>query len=256
MKIKFAIPCLLTALLHTSLAFAADPKNTEEPAVAPYAAALIKRAADVLGGAQNVSFSAEVWEDVAVENGPVLQVSRTVDVRMRRPDRLVAEFSSDEPQRAFYFDGKALIVHDREAGFYGSVKTPATIDETITAAEEKFDITFPIEDVLISKPFGDGAAKAKAGQHLGADKVLGVPCQHLAFQNENVDWEVWIEDGALPLVRKVVLRFKGGEKEGGILTAFFTKWDLTTALPDAAFEFLAPPDAAKIELLSAESPDK
>ncbi|WP_009961360.1 DUF2092 domain-containing protein [Verrucomicrobium spinosum] len=188
---------------------------TKETTVDPQALVIIKRASELLGDAKSSSFIAEIWEDVAVPDGPTVQVSRTVDIKMRRPDRLVIQKSSSEPERAFYYNGKELTVHDLKAGCYGSIKTPATIDAMVEAVAEKYDIALPIEDLIISKPFGDGAAKAKAGQYLGLDRVLGVTCHHVAFQNDNVEWQAWVDAGLLPVMRKVVITFKGGEDDEG-----------------------------------------
>lgn len=235
------------------------PGKSAETAVDPAAQALIKRASSLLGEAKAVSFSAEIWEDVPVEDGPTLQVSRTVDVKLRRPNRLLIQKSSTEPERAFYYNSKEITVHDLRSGCYGSIKTPPTIDAMIEVAAEKFGIELPIEDLLVSKPFGDGAAKAKAGVYLGLDRVLGVNCHHVAFQSEKVDWQAWIDAGALPVMRKAVITVKareasdqaGAEPERR-MTAILSQWDFNPHLPDLVFEFNPPADALRIEVVSAE----
>jgi hypothetical protein len=35
-----------------------------------------------------------------------------------------------------------------------------------------------------------------------------VPCNHLAFVDKNVDWQIWIEDGQRKVPRKIVLTYK------------------------------------------------
>jgi hypothetical protein len=251
MKTPSLAALYLGLLPLTALSLAAVSAQAEEakaPAVDAYAQSIIKRASDYLAEAKGVGFTAEVWEDVPVENGPVLQSTRTVEVNLRRPDRLRAEIRRADKTRALMYNGKSLTVHDAGAGCYATINTPATIDETLDAAAE-LGIEFPLEDVLLSKPFGDGASKAAAGQYLGVVEVLGKRCHHLAFQNETLDWQAWVDEGPLPLLRKAVLHFKKEEGKTS-LTALFSSWKMGSSLPLSAYEFTPPPGTSKIEIIA------
>jgi hypothetical protein len=171
-----------------------------------------------------------------------------VEVQLRRPDRLRLDVSTSVPKRSFYYDGASLTLIDRATGFFASAKTPATIDETLQAAEEKFGITFPLEDLLLSRPFGDGASKAISGSYYGLEPILGVMCHHVSFQSEVIDWQAWIEDGPVPLMRKAVIDFKN-EPGSPKWTVLLTKWDLETPLPDFVFKLDPPPGAVEIEFV-------
>ena len=155
------------------------------------------------------------------------------------------------PKRSFYYDGKAFSLLDQQKGFYGQVSAPATIDETLDKMERDYGIAFPIEDILVSKPFGNGAQNAQSAQYLGIEPVLGVNCHHLAFQYEAIDWQAWIEDGPVAVVRKVVITSKS-EENAPQLTALLSNWDFTTLLPDFIFAFDPPLGSAKIEVLLAK----
>ena len=100
--------------------------------------------------------------------------------------------------------------------------------------EETLGFSFPLEDLLLSRRFGDGASKATAGRYFGLEPILGVMCHHVSFRNQVVDWQAWIEDGAVPLVRKAVIDFKN-EPGSPRWTALLNKWDLETPLPDSSF---------------------
>ncbi len=236
----------------------AQAEEAKAPAVDAYAQSIIKRASDYLAEAKGVGFTAELWEDVPVPGGPVLQSTRTVEVNLRRPDRLRAEIRSADTARSLIYNGKSLTVHDAGAGSYGTINTPASIDETLDAAAD-LGIEFPLEDVLLSKPFGDGASQAAAGQYLGVEEVLGKRCHHLAFQNETLDWQAWVDEGPLPVLRKAVLHFKKEEAKPS-LTALFSNWKMGNSLPLSAYEFTPPPGTSKIEIIAireeaAKTPD-
>ena len=217
--------------------------------VDPYALSIIQSASNYLGSAKNVQFVAEICEDAAIEDGPILQIARTVTVSLTRPAGLRLEVAAPEPTRTFTYNGKALTIYDVRTGFYGSIDAAPSLDETISNADE-IGIHFPIEDLLVSKPFGDGASKADSGQYLGLVNVLGTECHHLAFQSKSIEWQAWVQTGAKPLVRKVAVTFK--DEDDARLTAHISNWDLDTAIPASAFTFTPPPNSTKIEVLPAE----
>jgi hypothetical protein len=77
--------------------------------------------------------------------------------------------------------------------------------------------------------------------------VLGVPCEHLAFSLGTVDWQIWIEQGARPVPRKIVITYK--DEEGTPeYAAILSNWDFQTALPDALFQFEPPAGTTKISV--------
>ena len=241
----------------TALLFAGSLTGTilaeeaeEAPKVDPKAREIIVRAVDYLANAKQFRVSAEIWQDLEVEPGEMAQFSKVVEIQLRRPDRLRLDVSTSLPKRSFYYDGASLTVLDRATGFFASAKTPATIDETLEAVEEKFGITFPLEDLLLSRPFGDGASKAISGSYYGLEPIMGVMCHHVGFRSEAIDWQAWVEDGAVPLVRKALIDFKT-EPGSPRWMVLLNKWDLETPLPDFVFQFEPPPGAVEIEFVKA-----
>ncbi len=226
---------------------------TEEKKVDPQALEMLQRAVDYLAAAKQYSVTAELWTDVPLNEEHTAQFTKVLDIKLRRPDRVQVNVKTAVPKRSFYYDGKNLTVADHAKGTYGVFATPPTIDETLTKAEEVYGVVFPIDDILLSKPFGNGAEHAKSGQYLGAGPVLGTLCHHVAFQSEGVDWQVWIQDGPRPLVRKAMMVSTDPE-DAGRITVNFKDWDLATKLPDFVFSFIPPADAMKIDVLPIEVP--
>ena len=87
-----------------------------------------------------------------------------------------------------------------------------------------------------------------SGFVVGPSVVGGIKSTHLAFRGEEVDWQIWIEDGDKPLARKFVLTSKKvtGEPQ---FTVLIRSWDLTPKLTDQMFTFVPPKGAKKIEFL-------
>ena len=98
------------------------------------------------------------------------------------------------------------------------------------------------------------AENVRTAEYLGRDTVGGLPCHHLAFTQDEVDWQLWVEVGERLLIRKVVITDKLVESRPQ-LTARFTRWNLSPRLPDLLFEFDPPEDAEEITFLP-ESPEE
>lgn len=227
---------------------AADNK----PAVEPRAEELLKRMGDYLGQAQFFSVSAEIWQDVQLSSGQRVQSGRTVELRVRRPNRLRAEIQSARRNREIFYDGEAITLFNRAQNFYGSVRISGSLDDAMDAASEGFGIAIPLEDFIRSNPQKDLLQNVTSGSSIGTVSVLGVPCEHLAFTQTNIDWQIWIENGVKPVPRKFVITYKE-EPDSPQFTALFTNWDLETKLPDFVFKFEPPAGASKIKVKDIKS---
>jgi hypothetical protein len=224
----------------------------EKPAIDPQADELLRRMSDYLAQAQFFSVSAEIWQDIQLGSGQQVQAGRTVELQVRRPDRFHAEVRSTRRNRALYYDGKTLTILNRAQNFYGSIPAPATLDEALDVASERFGIALPLEDIVVSDPYKSAMSKITAGIHLGSVTVLGVPCEHLAFSLGSVDWQIWIEQGARPVPRKIVITYQ--DEEGTPeYTAIFSNWDFQNKLSDFLFTFEPPPGVMKISVAEIKS---
>ena len=71
-------------------------------------------------------------------------------------------------------------------------------------------------------------------------------CDHYAFRQQGVDWQLWIDRGTTRLPRKLVITTTE-EPEQPQYVAVLT-WTLAPPLDDALFTFVPPADAQKIVL--------
>lgn len=235
--------CAGSCLLAVFTLTAADP----EPSLAPQADKVLRAATDFLAKAPQFTVSAEVWRDRVMEAGQKLQFTRTVDLHVRRPNGLHAEVRGALSQRGFWYDGKSLTVLDRKRNLYGSAAVPETLDAALDSARDDFGIDLPLMDLAVSDPYASATANVQKGVYLGLAPVLGVECHHLAFTQDNLDWQIWIENGPQPFIRKLVLTYKN-EEQAPQLTAVLTHWDITSPISPADFVFDPPSGTAKIEM--------
>jgi hypothetical protein len=205
----------------------------------------LHRMGDYLQHAKYFSFNADIWQDVQLSSGQQVQAARTLAFNVRRPDRLRVEVRSTRRNRQLIYDGHDITLLNRVQNFYGTVAVPGSLDKALDAAVERFGINMPLEDFLHSDPYHDLTERVQSGIDIGPTTVLGTPCEHLAFTQGNIDWQVWVETGPRPVPKKFLITYKD-EPGTPEFTAIFNKWDFSTPLPDFVFNFEPPPGASKI----------
>jgi len=245
-----SIPLTLLAIVCATVSpsFAQE----KEKVINPEADRLLHDSCTRLTNAKGYSFKAEVWEDVVIGTHKV-STTKTVAVQLRRPNGLQIDVHSPSRSRSFWYDGRSLTVLDRVKNLYGTVPAPATIDNLIADANDKFGIDFPLEDFLISDPYGTAKQEITGGAYFGKVALLGTPCHQVGFGTPKADFQLWIsDDDGLP--RKMVITYKQEPTQPQV-TAIFSDWNLKPQFSDGAFTFTPPKGAGKIEILPATGSD-
>jgi hypothetical protein len=121
---------------------------------------------------------------------------------------------------------------------------PGTIAETVKTVESRYGTEFPLADLLLEAS-GPGLVGDLTGAgYVGTSRVAGVDTDHYVYRTKDVDYQLWIQTGDKPLLRKVVITSKK-EPNHPQFTATLT-WDLTPKTDDARFAFVEPQGATKI----------
>jgi hypothetical protein len=226
-----------------------------QSAIDPTADQILRQSCDFLAHTPAFAVHAEIWKDVVLPSGHKIQVTRSIDMDLCRPDRLHVEARAHRKGRAIWYDGKTLTVLDREKNLYSVVDAPATIDETLDLAAQTYGITVPLEDLAVSDPYGSSIKNVTAGGYFGDETVLGVPCRHIGFSTDRIDWQLWIADGPQPLPQKLVITYKN-EDQSPQYTAIFAKWKLMDRAADLAFQFIPPPGSSPVPLVRQTTGEK
>ena len=116
---------------------------------------------------------------------------------------------------------------------------------------DRFGIRLPLEDLFRWNDAGSTRAEAlKSGYQLGTATLAGVKTDHYVFREDDVDWEIWIQQGDQPLPRKVVIVDRTDEARPTFIARL--QWKVNPPLTDSDFAFTPPKDAKKIELATFE----
>ncbi|CAI8767850.1 DUF2092 domain-containing protein [Methylococcus capsulatus] len=229
---------------------ATGTEHPQEQVIGPQVDLLLRQMGDYLKSAKEFSVHVDALYDDLLASGQKIQLAASDDISVRRPDRFRVRYRTDMGGKRFWYDGKTFTLLDEAHGTYAVEQTPAGIDATLDYLIGRLGFTPPLSDLLYSDPYATLKQHVVFGFQAGMSDVEGTPCHHLAFVGKNVDWQLWIEDGKLPLPRKLVITYKtlpGAPQYMAVLS----DWDFATHLPDSAFSAVIPPKADRIGFLKA-----
>ena len=234
------------AVLNVGVSAFAEPQQPPPAAIDPKADAALKHMGALLGGAKALSFTSHSTVDQSLDNGQAVQVARNQRVVVRRPDRLAAVIDADLEDLNYWYDGKRVTVLNRRTNAYSSVDAPPTIDATFDMLAGKYGLVVPLADLLFDDPYKTLMSGARSGVYVGTGYVFDTRCDHLAFRQEGVDWQIWIEQGEKPVPRKVVITYKELPARPQY-TSYLSDWNLNADVKDEQFVPKIPQDAKKVE---------
>ena len=238
------------------LAFAAlvAPAEAQQSsaAVNPAAMKALNDMASYLRSLKAFQVESATTTDEVQDDGQLIQYTAKINFVVQTPNKLLATSSSDRNERTFIYDGKTFTMFAQRAGYYATVPAPPTLRELDDALSEKYDIELPLADLFrFGSPDWKGA-DIKAATDIGPSEVGGITCEHYAFRQDDVDWQVWIQKGEYPLPRKLVITTttEPGRPQH---SATYT-WNLAPSFNEASFTFVPPAGARKIVLAAVGEP--
>jgi hypothetical protein len=234
---------LFASLFSAPIVLAESPKAGIEPRVDT----LMRDMGAYLKGADEFSFRTEVNYDQVLKSGQKVLYGRQAEISMRRPDRLHILVNGDLIQERIWYDGKTFILMDLWNNEYVKVKAPTRIDEALDFMAREYGIASPVSDVLYSDVTGVLMENVITGTYIGQPVVRGVPTHHLAFTQKNIDWQLWIEDGAHPVPRKAVITYKNVTGSPQFIV-WLSDWNFDPRLADSLFDFQPPEGAQQVPI--------
>jgi len=239
---NMVIAIVLAALPYAAIA-QSDP-------VDPQAEKLLKAATTFLAAQQRFTVETRSTLDAVLTNGQKIKFDFAVTMAVERPDRFRAQRVGDLIEQIFYYDGSKLTLYNPDDGYFATTAAPATIEEALDYARESLDLVAPGQDLLYKNAFAILTDDVVSALVVGKDVVGGVRCDHLAFRNPDLDWQIWIEEGDRPLPRRMVITSIAVEGAPEYAVEL-TKYDLEPDFGRGFFRFNPPEDATEIAFLTA-----
>jgi hypothetical protein len=236
---------LLVAAPATAAPPAAAPTAPMKQTRDPRAIAALESMGAFLRSLTTMRILGETITDDVLGDNQKVQYSGMVELTARRPDRMRANVISDRKNEQIFYDGKQFTVYQPSLGYYASFAAPPTLAGLIDIAEKRYGLDLPLVDLFAWGTERSRPADILTATHVGTSTIKGTGCDHYAFHQADVDWQVWIQQGARPLPRKLVITTIT-ERSQPEYSVVYT-WDLAPAVSDQFFTFTPPPGTHRID---------
>jgi hypothetical protein len=177
---------------------AAIPTISASHADEANAKSLLKAMSDYLAGQKAISFDYDSSLEIVGTQKQKIALASSGTLTLNRPDKLRATRKGGFANVEMVFDGKTLTLLGKNANLYAQVEAPGTIDQLVDVLRDKYHRPVPAADLLMSDPYKELMPQVTDVKDLGSGVIHGVECDHLAFRTKEVDWQIWIAQGARP----------------------------------------------------------
>jgi hypothetical protein len=242
---------LLAMLLAASSTYGQTaPAPAGQPAASAVDAASVQALKDMgtyLQSLKRFQVSTELTGERVLADGQKLQHSASASMDVERPNKIRALLHTARAERQIIYDGKTVTLYTPAQKYYSTVEFTENIGTLIDKLEARFGVEMPLSDLFL---FGTPAApldKIESAMNAGQDIVGGEVCDHYAFRQGKVDWQIWIATGGKPLPRKVVITSRLDEARPQSVSTI--AWNLKPTFKNTVFSFVPPKDAVKVELV-------
>jgi hypothetical protein len=239
----FGLPVVMVGLIVAD----ASAMTIAQAQTADDAPQILKSMSDYVASQKTISLTYDSDIEVITSEVEKIQFTSSGKVLLSRPDKVRASRTGGYADVEIVFDGKTASGLGKNINAYTQFESAGSIDQLITKLRSMSLLSAPGADLLGSHVFDDLMADVIVAKHIGRGVVDGIECEHLAFRDLDVDWQLWVEVGDRPIPRKYVITSKG---VGGApqYTLRIKDWKTDAPIGADAFVFTPPQGATKVAL--------
>ena len=241
---SWLLPALAATAVAWPLAGLAQSGDVE-----PDALALLRKSTDYLASTKQFSLVTDTTIEFVPADGQKLQFGQRVAVTVQRPNKMRTERIGELVAQTFYYDGQSLSVNLPDYRYYATAAVPATLDGMLDTARDNLNVIAPGADFVYANAYerlSDGLTSAYV---VGKAVIDGARCDHIAFRNAEVDWQVWIQEGDKPVPRKFIVTSKK-MPQSPQFTSVMSNWKTAPKVSATTFSLTPPNGAQKIDFLT------
>ena len=192
----------------------------------------------------------DVTGERVLADGQKLQHAASATLDVVRPNKVRARMVSARSERELIFDGKTVTLYTPAQKSYSSVEFAGTLDQLVDRLQQNYGVEIPLSDLFV---WGTPAApfdKIESAMNAGQDFIDEDLCDHYAFRQGNLDWQIWVTTGSRPLPRKIVITNRSDEARPQSVSLI--DWNLKPTFKDSVFTFVPPKGTTKAEIVPVE----
>lgn len=207
---------------------------------------ILKAMSDYLAAQKAISFKYDTNLEVVTKEHQKLLLASSGTMEVGRPDKIRATRSGGFANVEMTFDGKTLTLLDKDDNLYAQFEVPGTIDHLIDELRYTYNRPVPVADLLLPDVYGELMQDVIDVKDLGSGVIGGTECDHLAFRAKDVDWQIWVAQGAEPYPCRYVITDPKGD-QGPQYSVQISDWKTGTDVVADNFSFKAPTNAKKVD---------
>ena len=215
----------------------------------------LKAMSDYLAAQKAISTSFDTNLEIVTKDKQKLMLASSGTVTLDRPDKIRATRQGGFADVEMVFDGKTLTLLGKNANLYGQVDVPGTVDHLIDELREKYHRPVPGADLLMSNVYDQLMSGVIDVKDLGSGVMGGVECDHFAFRKKEVDFQIWIAQGARPYPCRYVITstLVAGAPQYSVQVR---DWKTGNEVASDDFSFKNPTNAKKVDLKEVGDTDE
>jgi peroxiredoxin len=265
MKAIFLGAALFSVAATSLMVLAADdaPAAEVKKQIAPEAEAVVGKMSDFYASRQ--SATAEVTSRVsqALPKEPKRETAFTATLAVARPNQLAFRVKQeDKDVMTFVADGKTVWVYVPELKQFIVDDAPAKLDDLIRDhphISTVFGEMGALPDLFRDRSREVLLSSVTVLRVVGTEKIDNADCTRIHGEQEDMDWDAWIQDGPEPALRQFAFNPLKGmlatapddikkQLDGAKIEAVATykNWRFDPPIAAAAFAFEPPKDAKKV----------
>jgi hypothetical protein len=169
---------------------------------------LFKAMSDYLGAQKAISFDFDTNLELVTKQQQKIALANSGTLTLNRPDKLHVTRTGGFANMEMAYDGKVVTLLGKNTNLYAQVEAPGTIDQLADVLRDKYGKPVPGADLIMSDIYKELMPEVTDVKDLGSGVIRGIECDHLAFRTKEVDWEIWIAQGARPYPCRYVITSK------------------------------------------------
>jgi hypothetical protein len=241
-----AVPLLALTIAAVNLVAGRDVvAASSKKGVDPDADRMLRQMADYVAGLQSFTVQNFAVDEMTMKSGEKIQATSDSNITVQRPNHLRSTQRGGGEGLGLWYDGKTMTIACKANNSYESIAAPPNLDGAIDKMRKHFKVDAPGADLLYSRPYDILMEQVVSGRFVGRETIQGLPANHLAFQGEEVDFQIWIQEGSQPLPLRFVITTKD-VKANPQFSVQLSNWDTQPKLAGQEFAFQAPAGAKPV----------
>ena len=233
------------------------------------ALAVLRSSFDFLSSASNYSTTLTNSATIDAGRGRKQETTGRYEISVELPNKLALIIKDGDLRCSVISDGNALCTIAPPLKAYAQRDAPKSLAEIFDSDEMRNIVQGDLSDLLflnnftLKNPFETVMTGVQSLKIQGEDTLENdVKAYHLHFVEKDFQWDMWVQQGAQPVLRKIVIvrervatDEQGQVKQTKTIVSKFDNWKVNAGLPKESFVYTPPNGVLRVPTLISRGGD-